>query len=560
MKKIKTFCLSAFLLFCFSAFAQKTTLSGKIENNRFTQADLQLLYKEDGVSFGNAKISPDGEFKLVSNISKTDLYKLVLKDGPQLIMCLSPNQNIELTLDAHNPSLIKSVKGSPSIEFYKRVNEMLSSTQTLFDSINGVLQADKEVQFYNEFLSQFKPFFDANTETDALCLFITKTTDTLQQYITSKTIKSKVDPKEVDAFVYTGSNYMKTIVYQYNKYANNRNNMNLVYDFINNRNNKFESFYTSGVDKYLNYLEQRNTLMEKTFSKVASKIEEYLSFRDSLQVNDLTNKKEKTVLADKMIGISNLFPDVKETEKSLFNYAKTADGFGRYILQEAQRNVSTIVQKYQKLFDTETEKRNNNVINYLLSNKEDLAVLLFLDKIPKETYSTHRQEIAKALKAKYPDHPWVSELYKMETSPANSTSIGALAPELAFENPEGKIMKLSDLRGKVVLLDFWASWCRPCRMENPNVVEAYKKYHARGFEVFSVSLDRDKASWVKAIEADGLVWSNHVSDLGYWNSQGAKIYGVSSIPSTFLIGKDGRIVAKNLRGAALENALKELLD
>jgi peroxiredoxin len=553
------FLLSAFCFF--TAFAQKTTLSGKIENNTFTQADLQLLYKNDGVSFGNAKISADGSFKLNANILKTDLYKLVFEEGQQMMMCLAPNQNIELTLDARNLSVIKSVKGSPSIQFIKNLTEMLSAAQTLFDSINSVLQADKDVQFYNEFQSQFKPFFDANADVDAFCLQVAKATDSLQLYVSSKIIKGKSDLKEIDAFIYTGSNYIKTIADPYKKYASYRNSMNLFNDFKNNRNEKFASFYGAGVDKYLGFLEQRNTFMENTFSEFAQEIEEYLYYRDSLQVNDLANKKkEKDLMADKIISISNKCSLINETEKSLQNYATKTDGFGRYSLQEAQRNVSTIVQKYQKLFDTETEKRNNNAIHYLQSNKTDLAVLLFLDFFPRDKYAALHQEVMQALHEKYPDHPFVSERYKMEMSPATSTSVGAMAPELAFANPEGKILKLSDLKGKVVLIDFWASWCRPCRQENPNVVAAYKKYNKKGFEIFSVSLDKDKASWVKAIEADGLIWPNHVSDLGYWNSQGAKIYGVSSIPATFLIGKDGRIIAKNLRGAALENTLKELLD
>lgn len=146
----------------------------------------------------------------------------------------------------------------------------------------------------------------------------------------------------------------------------------------------------------------------------------------------------------------------------------------------------------------------------------------------------------------------------MMHSPANATAIGALAPELAFENPDGKILKLSDLRGKYVLIDFWASWCGPCRKENPNVVRLYQQYHEKGFEVFSVSLDKDKNSWIKAIEKDNLLWPNHVSDLKYWSSQGAKIYGVSSIPSTFLIDKEGRIIGKNLRGSELANKLESL--
>ena len=239
---------------------------------------------------------------------------------------------------------------------------------------------------------------------------------------------------------------------------------------------------------------------------------------------------------------------------------RVSDGFGKYAIQEAQRNASTIVQTYQKYFDVEYERRNNIVANYLLSNKNDLAVLMFLDLFPKDRHQALHDEVIKALYEKYPKQPLVAERYKVQSSPATATTVGAMAPDLAFENPDGVIMKLSDLRGKVVLLDFWASWCRPCRMENPNVVKTYHKYHDKGFEIYSVSLDRDKAGWIKAIEADGLIWPNHVSDLGYWQSQAAKIYGVSSIPATFLIGKDGRIIAKNLRGAALENALKELFD
>ncbi len=137
--------------------------------------------------------------------------------------------------------------------------------------------------------------------------------------------------------------------------------------------------------------------------------------------------------------------------------------------------------------------------------------------------------------------------------------VGAEAADIVLPTPDGKTMKLSDLRGKVVLLDFWASWCGPCRKENPAVVKAYNKYKSKGFEVFSVSLDKSKDRWVKAIEKDGMIWPGHVSDLKYWSSAPAKAYGVRSIPATFLIGKDGKIVAKNLRGPRLEAKLAEIL-
>ncbi|UKN02138.1 AhpC/TSA family protein [Paracrocinitomix mangrovi] len=136
---------------------------------------------------------------------------------------------------------------------------------------------------------------------------------------------------------------------------------------------------------------------------------------------------------------------------------------------------------------------------------------------------------------------------------------GDLAPDLAFQNPDGKTIKLSDLRGKIVLLDFWASWCMPCRMENPNVVRTYEKYKDQGFTVYSVSLDEDKQRWIDAIAKDNLSWPNHVSDLKGWYSDAASIYDVRSIPATFLIDREGRIVGQDLRGKDLEQRLQELL-
>lgn len=143
------------------------------------------------------------------------------------------------------------------------------------------------------------------------------------------------------------------------------------------------------------------------------------------------------------------------------------------------------------------------------------------------------------------------------TAPGVGLNIGDQAPELKYKDPNGKVIALSSLRGKYVLIDFWASWCGPCRRENPTVVSAYEKYKdkkfkgAKGFTVYSVSLDQNAEAWKKAIAADKLDWPNHVSDLQYWSSDGARIYGVRSIPANFLIDGKGIIVAKNLRGPAL---------
>ena len=143
-------------------------------------------------------------------------------------------------------------------------------------------------------------------------------------------------------------------------------------------------------------------------------------------------------------------------------------------------------------------------------------------------------------------------------------NIGDLAPNIKLPNPKGDSISLYSLRGQVVLIDFWASWCGPCRKENPNVVNAYQKYHnqnfqiGKGFTIYGVSLDKTKENWEKAIKDDNLNWHN-VSDLEYWKSSAAITYGVKGIPSNFLIDKDGIILAKNLRGSVLEASLEKYL-
>ena len=172
-----------------------------------------------------------------------------------------------------------------------------------------------------------------------------------------------------------------------------------------------------------------------------------------------------------------------------------------------------------------------------------------------EQYAGLYKTVRDALIGRYPDNEFVRHL---DQKVGNAVVAGMEAPDIALADRDGNIRRLSDLRGKVVLIDFWASWCRPCRMENPNVVRMYEQYHDKGFEIFSVSLDNNREAWLRAITDDHLSWPNHVSDLRGWSSAGGKLYGISSIPATVLVDRNGIILARNLRGVQLENKLQEL--
>ncbi len=150
--------------------------------------------------------------------------------------------------------------------------------------------------------------------------------------------------------------------------------------------------------------------------------------------------------------------------------------------------------------------------------------------------------------------------YKAALDQLKATAVGSIAPDFTQNDPSGKPVSLSSFKGKYVLLDFWASWCQPCRQENPNVVKAYNQYKTKNFTVLGVSLDKpnDKEAWLKAIKDDGLTW-NHISDLKYWNSEVVALYSIHGIPQNFLIDPTGKIIAKNLRGEELEQTLAKLL-
>jgi thiol-disulfide isomerase/thioredoxin len=265
------------------------------------------------------------------------------------------------------------------------------------------------------------------------------------------------------------------------------------------------------------------------------KREPVLRFRDSLlqvyqyEVSLSNNNKQRIDSLDKVI------------EKPFTESQEKLDAF----MDEGVVFVRAFIDKHPASFA-------NIPALQLLDQAEDIA---YFDKT------------VSALKAKYPSSPnvtmledMVARIHKALEPRPSPFAVGQIPEDIVLQNPEGKTMRLSELRGKVVLIDFWASWCKPCRQESPNVVAAYKKYNAKGFEVFSVSLDKDKQAWTKAIADDGLIWKWHVLD----NNQDpaasfAGKYGASSIPRAFLLNREGKIINTDVRGKMLGQLLEKEL-
>lgn len=232
-------------------------------------------------------------------------------------------------------------------------------------------------------------------------------------------------------------------------------------------------------------------------------------------------------------------------EQAINNDFVAANQAGDAVKAEAARDAYMALQDEKQVFYAD-----------LIRNSEvNLATFQLLSVLDKDKQLELKDSLARVLNDRYPGRFYIEDLVTTMEK-ARTTAVGNLAPEISLPNPDGEIVPLSSLRGKVVLVDFWAQWCKPCRQENPNVVAAYKKYKDKGFTVYGVSLDRTRENWLRAIEEDGLTWT-HVSDLKYFSSVAAQTYGVEGIPFSILLDREGRILAKNLRGKVLDDTLED---
>ena len=538
-------------------FSQNVTVNGTLLHNTAAKVELRSAYDQKAPVFATADIKNDA-FTLKADIAKSDLFGIVFDGKTQFLLCLSPNEKVDVTIDVANPQRVPAVSGSQSVLFSKQLTDLLFSRQEYLDSLNHEVQSNPTQLYFSEFLMKFRPYSQSAQEADEDVVSALEKNDTLVKLMGQCGSNGIINKKSADYFL---SESIKNLKLMKNYYATFTNHIDVVapnYDFSSIRKiDGYENFYKD-LSIFNKSIDEHNklvtSLMKDYCDKVSAIIAEY---DDQFYDGKLDAPKEKLNFCNSIASVIFQYgPAAAQKKSDVESNSLVTKTLSANISKEAQGYIENIVASYQKQFNDRNAAIATASRNLMLEHKSDLATLMFLDNFAQD--KAMQSEIITALHAAYPEHPLVAERYNKINNPQFRTSEGSVAPELEFSDPDGKVRKLSDLRGKVVLIDFWASWCGPCRKENPHVRAMYERYHDRGFEVFSVSLDNNKDRWKDAIAKDNLSWPNHVSDLKGWGSAAAKLYGVSSIPSTFLVDKEGRIIAKGLRGEQLTAVLEQI--
>lgn len=266
--------------------------------------------------------------------------------------------------------------------------------------------------------------------------------------------------------------------------------------------------------------------------------------KNSLQQLQITGGAEQTAYNDFVKKCAPIFTRIDSLMK--LGYAEDLSDVEKMSLQNEFEGLDRQLQDKQKTF---IKENNNKVVSAFMAKNLIDGMQEENGALVEEYFNTLSPEIQKT---------YFGRQIGKQLAVIKQTASGQQASDFTLPSIDGKQIQLSSFKGKVTLIDFWASWCGPCREENPFVVQAYKSFHSKGFEILGVSLDKDKTKWQEAITKDGLTWT-HVSNLKGWDCEVARQYGVESIPTNFLLDKDGKIIAKNLRGEELRIKLASLL-
>jgi len=323
-----------------------------------------------------------------------------------------------------------------------------------------------------------------------------------------------------------------------------KNNQPVPLDTVQVKQGSFQVDIEEGEPQQINMIKIDGVESNLFFVNDNEPIEAIL-YKDSLRSSKIMGGKHNELLMKYM-------DTLKAKSKKMYDLSTDM----RQAMMDQDQATYMSLRKKQDAYNKEdiafrkkVASNNPNSIIAALALSDLMSGKKLPNKEVKDIYESFSNEVK--------DHT-LGKLLKENIAKMSKTDVGAKAESFKAPTPNGETLSLEDAMGKLTLIDFWASWCKPCRLENPNVVSVYNDYKDKGFNIISISLDKNKRNWEKAIKDDNMDWY-HISNLKYWSEPIAKSWGVRSIPATFLIDEDGIIVAKNLRGSALRNKVDELL-